>query len=224
MDTMVSPTFDDEDAWIAYPAHQKYFNKLWLSQQLGYICGPAGVAPPKKDTYIVRPIYNLVGMGLGAKEMEISPGDEDSLEPGHFWCEKFEGVHRSIDYDVIPNIGFQQTSCFVGEKTNNKFIFKKWYRDNTFKFDLPSIVNDIFEHKEQYTIKHCNIELINDKVIEVHLRATPDPNYDEFIPAFENMPLEIPEHRIKKYKFIKSEESGGGRLKPKRLGFYVRNY
>ena len=224
MDTMANQKFDDENAWIAYPGHRKYFNKLWLSQQLGYVCGPAGVAPPKRDTYIVRPIYNLVGMGLGASEIILAPGDEDSLDPGHFWCEKFEGVHRSIDYEVIPNTGLKQINCFVGEKTNNQFVFKRWHKDKTFIFDVPEVFCDIFDHDKQYSIKHCNVEIIDNKVIEIHLRSSPDPDYDEFIPVFENMPCAIPEHRVKKYKFIKSEENGGGRLKPKRLGFYVRNY
>lgn len=222
--TMAKSKFDDETAWVTYPAHRKYFNKLWLSERLGYTCGPAGVAPPKPDVYIVRPIYNLVGMGLGAKEIRLAPGDEDCLEPGYFWCEKFEGVHRSIDYNIIPNNRLEQKSCFVGEKTDNQFVFKRWYRDNTFKFDPPDLLHDIFNHDESYTINQCNIEIIDNKVIEVHLRGSPDPDYDEFIPVFEGIPPAIPEHRIKKYKFIEDNESGGGWLKPKRLGFYVRNY
>jgi len=224
MDTMALKKFDDEKAWIEYPAHRKFFNKLWLSEHLNYICGPAGVAPPKRDAYIVRPIYNLVGMGLGAKEIDLAPGEEDSLEPGHFWCEKFSGVHRSIDYVIDSNKKFIQTKCFVGEKTDNQFVFKRWYRDNTFKFNLPPLFDCICNHNEQYTIKHCNIELIDNNIIEVHLRQSPDPDYDEFIPVFEGISINIPEHRIKKYKFIEDKESGGGMLQPKRLGFYVRNY
>jgi hypothetical protein len=56
------------------------------------------------------------------------------------------------------------------------------------------------------------------------LRGSPDPDYDEIVPRFEGVDIELPEHRIKKYKFIKDEEDCGGRLHPKRLGFYVRNF
>ena len=219
----------DEDAWVAYPAHRNYFNKLWLSQQLGYLCGPAGIAPPKKDTYIVRPVYNLYGMGLKATELELGPDDWNALEPGMFWCEKFEGIHRSIDYgwkdDIISNWSHEQKSCFIGEKSkSNSFVFKKWYRDTNFQYYIPSCLYDIFDMDVSYRIDRWNIELIGNKIIEVHLRGSPDPNYDEIIPSFEGIDIELPEHRIKKYKFIKDVEDCGGRLHPKRLGFYVRNY
>lgn len=217
-DTTVQMKYD-EDAWIAYPSDRKYFNKLWLSEKLGYLCGPGGIAPPKNGRYIVRPIYNLYGMGLGAKELELGPDDWSAVDPGYFWCEKFEGTHRSIDYSWDGH-SIVQGDCFVGEKSDNQFVFKRWYRDNNFNFDLPQFVQSIFDGD----CKYINIEVIGEKIIEVHLRRTPDPDYDEFIPVFEGVSINIPEHRIKKYKFIKDEEDCDGRLHPKRLGFYVRNY
>ena len=209
---MVKLVSCDKDAWIVYPAHRKYFNKLWLSQKLGYLCGPAGIAPPKKDTYIVRPIYNLYGMGLGDMELELGPDDCDALEPGMFWCEKFEGTHRSVNYgwknNIETNWSYEQKSCFIGEKdTNNPFLFKRWYRDVSFKFWLPPILNDIPHVSEKYRIPRWNLELIDNNVIEVHLRGPPYPDYDDIFPAFKGVALEIPEHRIKKYKFIKDEEN-----------------
>ena len=64
---------DDTIAWEQYPNYRTWFNKLWLSEKLGYQCGPAGVGVPKKGNYIVRPIYNLMGMGLDAKIMYLDP-------------------------------------------------------------------------------------------------------------------------------------------------------
>ena len=116
---MVKLVSCDKDAWIVYPAHRKYFNKLWLSQKLGYLCGPAGIAPPKKDTYIVRPIYNLYGMGLGDMELELGPDDCDALEPGTFWCEKFEGTHRSVNY------GWQDNANKLGTRTKKLFYWRE---------------------------------------------------------------------------------------------------
>ena len=87
---------NDVDAWSIYPRFTSWYNKLWLSERLRYKCGPAGVRVPAKGTYIVRPIYNLLGMGLGAKYMFLSPDyKENQIPPGHFWCEKFEGFHYS---------------------------------------------------------------------------------------------------------------------------------
>ena len=231
---MVKLVSCDKDAWIVYPAHRKYFNKLWLSQKLGYLCGPAGIAPPKKDTYIVRPIYNLYGMGLGDMQLELGPDDCDALEPGTFWCEKFEGTHRSVNYgwqdNAVTNWGHEQKSCFIGEKSkNNPFVFKRWYRDINFQYTMPSALYDIFNSNVNYKIDRWNVEIIDDKVIEVHLRGSPYPDYDDIFPAYEGVALEIPEHRIKKYNFIKDEKNYSNisyrdKLQPKRLGFYVRNY
>ena len=66
---------EDCDAYVKYPNHRKWFNKLWLSEMLGYKCGPAGTDIPEDGTYVVRPIYNLGGMGAGAKVVELKKDD-----------------------------------------------------------------------------------------------------------------------------------------------------
>ena len=48
-----------DDLWI--------YNKLFLSRVLGYNCGPIGVPVPKPDFYIIRPSFNLLGMGRFAR-------------------------------------------------------------------------------------------------------------------------------------------------------------
>jgi len=53
---------DDSEAYKKYPHHHKWFNKLWLSEKLGYKCGPGGVNVSRNDEYIVRPIMNLVSI------------------------------------------------------------------------------------------------------------------------------------------------------------------
>ena len=94
---------------------------------------------------------------------------------------------------------------------------------------MPSTLYDIFNSNVNYKIDRWNVEIIDDKVIEVHLRGSPYPDYDDIFPAYEGVALEIPEHRIKKYNFIKDEKNYSNisyrdKLQPKRLGFYVRNY
>ena len=49
----------DDEAWLKYPQHHKWFNKLWLSEQLNYVCGPSSVSVPEEKEYFVKPIYNL---------------------------------------------------------------------------------------------------------------------------------------------------------------------
>ena len=69
----------DEDQYKKYPRHRNFFNKLWLAEQLGYVCGPAGVDVPKPGVYVVRPIMNLDGMGAGARVclLYTSPSPRD---------------------------------------------------------------------------------------------------------------------------------------------------
>ena len=64
----------DDDSYILYPHHRKWFNKLYVAELFGYDCGPAGVAPTKDGTYVIRPIYNLSGMGVGAEVKEDTSG------------------------------------------------------------------------------------------------------------------------------------------------------
>ena len=66
---------EDCDVYVKYPKHRKWFNKLWLSEMLGYKCGPGGTDIPEDGVYVVRPIYNLGGMGAGAKVVQTAVGD-----------------------------------------------------------------------------------------------------------------------------------------------------
>ena len=75
---------EDSEAYIRYPKHRRWFDKLHLSETLGYDCGPCGVAPSKDGYYIVRPIYNLSGMSIGAKKVWIEKGDVSKVPRGIF--------------------------------------------------------------------------------------------------------------------------------------------
>jgi len=77
----------DSEAWLNINhADLWIFDKLLLSKRLGYICGPTGVDVPAPGTYIVRPCTNLLGMGIGARFVDLVDCT-DHLPPGYFWCE-----------------------------------------------------------------------------------------------------------------------------------------
>ena len=46
-------------------------DKLILSSKMGYKCGPAGIDVPESGDYIVRPVVNAYGLGIGAEKMFI---------------------------------------------------------------------------------------------------------------------------------------------------------
>jgi hypothetical protein len=141
-------------------------DKLILSKKLGYVCGPAGVVPPP-GKYIVRPIMNLRMMSVGAR---IQCLDSDSIPDGYFWCELFTGRHLSFDY----NWG-KQTLAVEGFRTEPTRLdrFSHWTRiDQDFK--LPEILQTVADRYEWF-----NVEVIGDRVIEVHFRYNDDfANHD----------------------------------------------
>lgn len=158
----------DEQAWAAYPHHRLFFNKLWVSELLGHVCGPAGIQPPSEDYYIVRPIYNLYGMGTAVKCKRITDRNYGQIEPGYFWQEMFKGDHLSVDY-IYDGSSWNQSTTVLGKKPSlNFFKWESWERVNQ-PMPLPSILGNFLED-----VKHINIEFIGDKIIEVHLRPNPD--------------------------------------------------
>ena len=202
---------DDVSAWQQYPQHRLWFNKLWLSEQLGYVCGPGGVAVPHADMYVVRPTYNLRGMGLGAKLQHIEPQDLHSVPAGYFWCEQFVGTHYSADY-VWQDAAWQQTNTMRGVNNSNQlYKFAHWHKvEHT--LELPQWF-DKLNH-----CVHINVEFVGNKIIEVHLRATPDPQYNELIPVWQGSTIAVPQG----YTWIASHDNADGLLPETRLGFYAK--
>jgi len=165
---------DESDLWI--------FDKLILARKLGYICGPHGVPVPKKDIYIVRPCVNLMSMGRGAFFTELEGDTDDCIPDGYFWCEVFKGRHLSVDYE-----DGKQILCVEGLRNKKNPIWKwdKWVRTDD-KIEFPNVLKHLFG-KYKYT----NLEMIDGKIIEIHLRLNTDwveMNYEttkEMIPVFD---------------------------------------
>lgn len=164
-DTEVWKLMSADDAWV--------YDKLILAKHLGYSCGPAGVAPEHSNYYIVRPICNYRGMGRGSVIIHID-ANADIIPDGYFWCEVFTGRHLSFDY----NYGVQ-TLAVEGFKENSRTDrFSSWKKVID-KFVLPNTLQTIAIKSES-----MNIEVIGDKIIEVHLRSNPNfemHNADEII-------------------------------------------
>lgn len=188
---------DIEDLWI--------YDKLILSKKMGYVCGPTGVDVPEDGFYIVRPVTNIVGLGIGAYEQYLTvEGWTDHLQPGTFWSEIFEGDHLSIDYEwgkPILNIqGFRYPESFVR--------WKKWIKVEQ-TVELPDILKPI---AKKYQFMNC--EYIGGKLIEVHLRKNPDFDFDnvEFIPVWQGQDTTPPEG----YRYVDCPEYN------QRIGAFVR--
>lgn len=148
-----------EDLWI--------YNKLQLSRELGYKCGPIGSTVPKPDFYIVRPAINFLGMGRFAEIVWIDKSTEH-FHPANFWCEVFKGEHLSVDF-------YHQEAKLVvkGTKDDNDPLYKwqKWEKiDKVMEF--PPILKKL---KGNYDWINC--EFIDGNLIEVHTRQNPNFRY-----------------------------------------------
>lgn len=195
---------EDSDAWIAFPQYRKWFDKLYLAQTLGHHCGPSGLAPTKSDYYIVRPTYNLSGMGAGARIQFIEQNDASCVEPGYFWCEIFSGTHYSITY-----VNNKWHNCWAAHYSDSLRI-SKWTRTDK-RIELPTFITEL-------NAPVLNVETINDKIIEIHFRHSPDPDYDELIPVWSDMPIE----KDSSYRYIESFDNANSFLPFYRKGFYVK--
>jgi len=203
---------DDVNAWFQYPQYRQWFNKLYVADLFGYCCGPAGIPVPEPANYVVRPIYNLAGMGLGAKILYLTPSDVSLVPPGYFWVERFMGTHYSVDY-VRQDNRFDQLNCYIGtNESDNLSRFTLWKKSNH-QFALPAEISQI-------DVPRINIEAIGDKIIEVHLRNGFKHlmHWHEIIPRFAKDSSSCPPG----YQFVDDCDGGYGWLDNPRLGYWVK--
>ena len=148
-----------DDMWV--------YNKLFLNQSLGHLCGPTGCPVPYPGYYIVRPSINLLGMGRFSR-IEWIDYDTEHFHPAEFWCEIFEGPHLTVDFH------HQKSELVVlGERDDNEPLYKwkKWTKIDQ-EVEFPEILKNL---KGNYEWINC--EFIGNKLIEVHFRRNPDFRY-----------------------------------------------
>jgi len=192
---------DGNDEWTnIHPSDLWVYNKLFLSRVLGYTCGPVGTTVPRPDFYIVRPSFNLLGMGRFARK-EWLYKYTDHIHPAEFWCEIFEGTHLSVDFKN------KKSELVVLGTRDDDDPYYKWEKWEKIDLDVqfPKILDDL---KGNY--EYINCEFIGGRLIEVHFRQNPDFRY--------NNTVAIPvwnDEKVENMTFIKDVEYH-------RKGFYIK--
>ena len=207
---------DDYQAYLEYPKLRHLYNKLWLSEKLGYYCGPSGIAPDRSGWFMVRPMMNLSGMGVGAKKQWIDASDYSKVPPGYFWVEFIEGRHLSITYNKNDH-DYVVRDCYEGFKDQDgQFI--EWVKVPD-TIDLPKWIKKELCNSE---VKTCNAEYIGSNLIELHLRDSPDPRANSFFPVWQGDEIVVDKLEKLGYSYINSFEDADGFLEVPRLGFMIK--
>jgi hypothetical protein len=178
---------DDASTWQTCPVSWLWiYDKVIVARKQDILAAPAGVAVPHAGWYVVRPITNIRMMGRGARKVYLEPGDEDQVPDGYFWMELLQGDHVSVDYrwgdQVLAVQGFRDDSDRLDR-------FDRWERIDR-KYPLPYMLQGL-----QHMTKWINIEMIGDRIIEVHLRHNDDfANHDADViyPVWRDAPIEQP--------------------------------
>lgn len=206
---MKLPT-EDFEVWQRWPQFRPFFNKLELSLRFGYLAGPAGVPVPKDGWYITRPIYNLRGMGLGAKVEHYKAGDCPGA-PGDFWCEFFEGPQISLDLVGGPQWTILRAVEAIGKRHGQPSCWERMAE--------PALPLNIYhlDDLRPFIDFPINIEAVDGRIIEVHLRPNPDPEADLMWPTFST---DDPQPRAGA-RYVVDREDCDGLLERPRIGFWL---
>lgn len=170
--------FNDIDAWVQMPAeYHRFYDKLWITETQGIPCGPMGIYPAEYPV-IFKPIINLYGMSRGIQVINDDDEYDTFLKDGFFWSEYLTGVHRCIDCVLVDGkIVF--TSSLISTSSARKDGSFDYHSSDPEYSVAPNISEWIEVFLDCYT-GCANVETIDDKIIEVHLRLNGDSHlYDE---------------------------------------------
>jgi len=160
---------DDFTAWEKFKDYRKFYNKLDLALLQNIKAGPMGTYPDKYPI-IFKPIINLFGMSRGFKIIKSEKEYNKNIKDGLFWMNYYDG--KQINLDLIILDGKIKTYSAMYSKSNNDgtFDYHEYLTDYKLKNNIKKFVKNNFDN---YT--GClNFEIIDDNIIEMHLRLNGD--------------------------------------------------
>lgn len=160
---------DETTAWRIYPHYNWLANKMEICKLQGIKHAPHGIYPPYYPMFS-KPIYNLYGMSMGIRHLKDRDDVDRHYTPGHFWMELLEGPQISIDVVVIKGKPQWSVETKAHPLGDGRFDYWEVRKKNT---NLENIYNLFcFTYFIDYT-GIVNLEMIGDKIIEVHPRMSP---------------------------------------------------
>ena len=160
---------NDYCAWKFYKDYHHIYNKLWICESQNIKCGPNGIDPIEYPI-IIKPIINLLGMSRGFRIIKNETEYNLYMKDGFFWMKYFENEHFNIDLIILKGkIKFY--SC-LKSYPYSQGTFN--YHESIPNFKLPENIKKwIYKYFSRYT--GClNLEIIDNNIIEAHLRLNGD--------------------------------------------------
>ena len=160
---------NDVQAWIYYESKRHLYNKLWICESQDIAAAPLGIYP-KSYPIVFKPIINLYGMSKGFKIIYSIEDYDKNIDNGLFWMKYLNGKHYSIDLVILDGkikaiSTFESFASEKGTFEHHKSIPEYKLSDKNIKW--------IEKHLHDY-IGCINLEIIDDVIIEAHLRLNGD--------------------------------------------------
>ena len=160
---------NDIDAWTYHKKHRKIYNKLWLVETQEIDCGPIGTYPTSYPI-IIKPIINLYGMSRGFKKINNKKEYFENQIDGSFWMPYLNGKNFTIDI-VLEKGKIINYFCLESKPSINGTFEYHVYRPN---YKLSTKIKNLIENNFIGYSGPMNIEIINEVIIEAHLRFNGD--------------------------------------------------
>jgi len=169
--------YNDVQAYMRHEDINWVYNKMALIKGQGIACAPVGVYPTNYPV-CVKPIINLYGMSRDAHLVESSEDYEEYLleerPSGQFWMPFLSGTQHTVDM-LFRRGKIVFVDAFKCTPSDDIFgLFDSHVHVNDYV--LPKNVADFLERKLRRYTGPLNVEIIDNVVIEVHLRWNGD-NY-----------------------------------------------
>ena len=160
---------NDIDAWEYYKEYKWIYNKLWLVEKQNIDCGPVGTSPTSYPI-IIKPIINLFGMSKGFIRLNNLEEYNNNLNNGSFWMPFLSGKNYTID--VVLDKGKVVAYYGMESKPGKSGTFE--YHKYKPYYNLPNRISKFIESIMKSYTGVMNIEIIDNIIIEAHLRLNGD--------------------------------------------------
>ena len=162
----------DPHAWERNRKFRGVYNKLDVALSQGIEADLVGSAKqPSAYPVIVRPVYNLWGMGHLA-EVVNGANEFNELDcSGHFWTPFIEGIHRSWDFAVVDGEPVWVIGFYGSKKPGMRFDYWALIENNRAEDSkMTQLAQQWIRNNLSGYTGMVNVETIGSTIIECQLR------------------------------------------------------